>query len=171
MTRFLEFSVSFTNRRNFLKAGVLSSAVVIMSGCSVFGITTTRNTIKVLENDLFPKANELGIDTADYISIILRHPRVTQEDKRFLKNGAKWLNETSVEMFQKQYTKLSFEKRQLILKNITSTEWGNSWCSTVLGYTFEAAFGDPIYGGNNKEAGWKWLAFEGGKPRPTEVYL
>ncbi len=163
--------MTFKNRRNFLKAGVLSSAVIIMSGCSVFGITTARDTIKVLENDLFPRAKELGINTADYISIILRHPRVTKEDKRFLKNGAKWLNETSVEMFKKQYTKLSSEKRHLVLKNVTQTKWGSSWCDTVLRYTFEAAFGDPIYGGNNKEAGWKWLAFEGGKPRPTKMYL
>ena len=163
--------MTFKNRRNFLKAGVLSSAVVITSGCSVFGITTSRDTIKVLENDLFPKAKELGINTADYISIILRHSRITQEDKRFLKNGVKWLNETSVEMFKKQYTKLPDLQRQEVLKSVTQTKWGSSWCDTILRYTFEAAFGDPIYGGNNKEAGWKWLAYEGGKPRPTKVFL
>jgi len=31
--------------------------------------------------------------------------------------------------------------------------------------------GDPIYGGNNKEAGWRWLAFSGGEPRPKKAFL
>ena len=171
MTHSLDYSVEFLNRRNFLKAGILSSAVVITNGCSIFGITTARDTIKVLENDLFPKAKELGINTADYISIVLRHSRITQEEKRFLKNGARWLNESSVELFKRQYTKLSAKERQEVLKSITREKWGSSWCDTVLRYTFEAAFGDPIYGGNNNEAGWKWLAFKGGEPRPTKAYL
>jgi hypothetical protein len=41
----------------------------------------------------------------------------------------------------------------------------------MMRYIFEAMLGDPIYGANKHEAGWKWLAFEGGKPRAKRMYL
>lgn len=159
------------NRRGFLRAGFLSSAVFVMSGCKLFSVTTSRETIAVVQNDLFPKAKELGINTSSYITIILGHSRVTQEDKTFLKNGVKWLNERAVEMYQKTYTKLSASKRQEVLSDISKTQWGDNWIYTMMTYIFEAMLGDPIYGGNNKEAGWKWLEFSGGTPRPSKAYL
>ena len=158
-------------RRFFLKTGLLCSAVIIMDGCSVFGITTSKETIKVLQNDLFPKAKELKIDTASYISIVLHHSRIAQDEKDFLKNGIKWLNESAVEIYKKRYIALLAQERQNVLKRIAQEEWGKSWIDMMLGYIFEAAFGDPIYGGNNSEAGWKWLAFQGGVPRPKKAYL
>jgi len=158
-------------RRNFLKYSFLGSSVFIMNGCELFSVTTIHDTIKVLHTDLFPKANELQIETSNYISIILHHERVTKEDKIFLKNGVKWLNEASASMYKKTYTKLLFQERQELLHAIVQKEWGESWLHTVMTYLFEAMLGDPIYGGNNNEAGWKWLSFEGGLPRPTKAYL
>ena len=158
-------------RRNFLKAGFLSSAVFVMSGCELFSVTTSRETIDVVQNDLFPKAKELGINTSNYISIILHHSRVSQEDKLFLKNGVKWLNETAVEMYKECYTKLSALKRQEVLLHISKTEWGESWIYNMMTYIFEAMLGDPLYGTNYRESGWKWLAFKGGTPHPTKVFL
>ena len=162
---------SFSSRRNFLKVGFLSSAVILTSGCDIFGVTTSRDTIKVVQNDLFPKAKELGIDTSEYITIIYRHHKISKEDKDFLKNGVKWLNETAQEEHKKIYTKLSDTKRQEVLENIAQTEWGSAWIDTMLRYIFEAMLGDPIYGGNQNRAGWNWLAFKGGEPRPKRIYL
>jgi len=159
------------NRRNFLKAGFLSSAVIITSGCDVFAVSTMNDTLKVLQYDIFPQAKELKIDTTSYISIILHHSRVEKSEKIFLKNGIKWLNETAVTMYKSTYYKLPKEKRETVITAILETQWGESWLDTLMRYTMEAAFGDPIYGGNNKEAGWKWLAFEGGKPRATRMFL
>ena len=159
------------SRRTFLKAGFLSSAVIVMNGCSPFAITTSRETISVVQNDLFPKAQELKINTSEYITLLLRHSRVSDEDKKFLKNGVKWLNETAVEMHNKTYTKLSKDKRHSVLNAISGTQWGENWMYNMMTYIFEAALGDPIYGSNNKEAGWKWLEFNGGVPRPTKAYL
>jgi len=163
--------MAYLQRRAFLKAGFLSSAVVIMNGCTVFGVTTSRDTIKILQNDLFPKAKELGINTADYISIILHHSRIEKSDKEYLRNGVKWLNESAVQNYKKQYTKLLTHERQELLKIVVQEDWGSSWLDVMMRYIFEASFGDPIYGGNNAEAGWKWLAFEGGQPRPRKVFL
>lgn len=163
--------MNYLKRRAFLKAGFLSSAVIVMNGCSVFGVTTPRDTINVLQNDLFPKAKELGINTADYIGLVLKHSRISREDKQYLKNGVKWLNEYAVDMYEMQYTKLLTHERQKVLEGFSQESWGSSWLDTVLRYTFEASFGDPIYGGDNDEAGWKWLEFSGGVPRPTKVFL
>ena len=160
------------HRRNFLlKVGFLSSAVFIMSGCELFGVTTSRDTIKVVQGDLFPKAKELNIDTASYISIILHHSRISKEDKTFLKNGVKWLNEEAVTLYTKTYTKLSFDERQHVLHSIAKEKWGSSWIDNMMRYVLEAMLGDPIYGGNNSESGWKWLEFQGGIPRPKKAYL
>lgn len=163
--------MQLNKRRNFLKYSFLTSSIFIMSGCEIFGVTTLKDTIRVLQNDLVPKAKELKINTAEYISIILHHERVTREDKEFLKNGVKWLNEEAVAMYKKTYVKLLPIQRQNVLKSVVKTEWGDSWVYTMMTYTFEAMFGDPIYGSNNNEAGWKWLNFTGGLPRPKKEYL
>jgi gluconate 2-dehydrogenase gamma chain len=159
------------SRRSFLKAGFLSSAVFVMDGCELFSITTPIDTFKVLHTDLFPQAKEIHIQTAPYMQIVFHHSRIAAADKKFLKNGVKWLNEEAVKMHKATYIKLPFVKREKVLERIAQTEWGESFLYTVMGYMFEAMLGDPVYGGNNKEAGWKWLAFEGGKPRPKKAFL
>lgn len=159
------------SRRNFLKTGFLSSSVLVMSGCDLFAITTPQETLAVLQNDLFPKAKELGINTSSYLHIVFHHSRISKADKQYLKNGVKWINEESVKLYKTTYTKLLFSKREEVLKSIAKTQWGESYLADVMNYLFEAMLGDPIYGGNNKEAGWKWLEFEGGQPRPKERYL
>ena len=159
------------SRRNFLKTGFLSSAVLVMSGCDLFAITTPQETLALLQKDLFPQANALGIATAPYLSIVFHHSRISKADKVYLKNGVKWLNEEAVTLYKRSYTQLLSTQREAVLRSFTQESWGESYLANVMNYLFEAMLGDPIYGGNNKEAGWKWLAFEGGQPRPKERYL
>ncbi len=159
------------SRRNFLKAGFLSSAVFLMDGCNLFGVTTPIETIRILENDLFPQANKLHIKTAPYMEIVLHHSRIGKADKTFIKNGVKWLNEEAIALHHKSYVKLAHKERQEVLNAVAKTEWGESFLYNIMSYMFEAMLGDPIYGGNNKEAGWKWLAFTGGEPRPKKAFL
>lgn len=158
-------------RRDFLKAGFLSSAVFLMSGCELLGITTPKETIKLLQYDLFPKAKELGIDTTRYIDTIFLHSRISQREKDFLKNGVKWLNETAFESYNKRYTKLSKIEREKTLNTIAQTQWGENFLDSILRYTLEATLGDPIYGGNNKQAGWRWLGFAPPDPVAKKAYL
>ncbi len=159
------------SRRNFLKFGFLSSSVLVMSGCELFSVVTPKETIELVQRDLFPKAKELGINTFVYMSIILNHSRVTEEDKKFIKNGVKWLNEEAVEKYNTIYTKLTFIQRQETLKDISQTRWGDSWINEMLTFALEATFSDPVYGVSKSENGWKWLEFQGGFPRPKEVLL
>ena len=163
--------MELNKRRNFLKYSFLSSSVFVMHGCELFSVTTLHDTIAMVEHDLFPKAKNLNIKTASYISIILHHKRISKDDKKFIKNGVKWLNEASVQMYKKTYVKLLVAQREAVLQKVVQTQWGESWIYAVMTYMFEAMLGDPIYGGNNDEAGWQWLDFQGGQPRPKKAYL
>ena len=142
-----------------------------MNGCAKFDTVSLRDTIRVVHNDLFPKAKELNIDTVIYMDVVFAHKRITKEDKEFLKNGVKWLNEEAVATHKKVYAKLTALQRQEVLGTISKLQWGDSWIYNMMTYIFEAMLGDPIYGGNNNQAGWKWLSFQGGLPRPTKVYI
>ena len=159
------------SRRNFLKAGFLSSAVFVMNGCNLISIVTPIDTIILVQDDLFPKAKELNINTNNYIHLILNHSRITDADKEFIKNGVKWLNEEAVQTYSTTYIKLNKIQRQELLTQVSKTQWGDSWLYNMLSYQFEAMLGDPIYGSNNNEAGWKFLKFQGGLPRPTKAFL
>jgi hypothetical protein len=159
------------SRRKFLQYGFLSSSVFLFDGCNLFGITTPYATIKVLQNDLVPQAELLDINTIGYMHLVFKHTRITRENKDFLKNGVKWLNEESIQTYNKTYIKLTQYQREKLLKVVAKTSWGESFLYDIMNYTFEAMLGDPIYGGNNKEAGWKWLEFQGGLPHPKKVYV
>ena len=159
------------SRRNFLKSGFLGGAVFVMSGCELFGVVTPLQTIAQVQLDLFPHAHKNNINTPAYLTSILNHSRVTEDNKTFIRNGVKWLNEEAVEMYKKTYVKLSSQERQEVLKSISEARWGESWIHTMLTYIFEAMLSDPIYGANKNEAGWKWLNFRGGLPRPTKALV
>jgi gluconate 2-dehydrogenase gamma chain len=45
---------------------------------------------------------------------------------------------------------------------------GHEWLKTMLGFIFEAFFGDPVHGGNPQEIAWKWAGHRPGFPRPTQ---
>lgn len=161
----------YKRRKFFIQGSLLSSSVLLMNGCTLFGITTPIKTFKVLQNDLFPKAKELGIDTSRYMFIIVNHSRISTQEKLFIKNGIKWLNEESIKIHNDIYTKLSPDKRHEILQIITKERWGKRWLHKIMGYLFESLLGNPMYGGNKDTKAWEWLSYEGGKPYPKEIYL
>jgi hypothetical protein len=158
-------------RRKFLQYGFLSTAVLLTSGCDLFGIVKPIDTIRVMQKDLFPKVDELGLDTASYMNIIFHHTKITKEDKQHLKNGVKWLNEESIKLHKLNYTQLHAHQREDLLREISKTKWGDAFIYNIFSFLFEAMLGDPIYGGNKNKAAWKWLNFEGGKPMANKVYL
>ena len=159
------------SRRTFFKTTFLSSLVMVMSQNKLFASVTPMQTLSIVQEDLFPKEMITSSNSFAYISLIFRHSRVSAEDKQFVRNGTKWLNEEAVKQYEKVYTKLSSKERQNVLQKIAEESWGESWIKTVLSYILEATLGDPIYGINKNESGWKWLGHESGLPRPKEMYL
>lgn len=161
----------FNSRRNFLKASTLATGSLVLSGCDLFGEATLTQTLSLAQSDLFPYADSLGVNTSAYTTLILKHSRVTDEDKEFLKNGVKWLNEEAEELYKTEYVKLSSTQRQNTLKSISKVRWGENWIDTVLTYMMEAMMSDPVYGVNRNEAGQKWVNHVQGYPRPKEPLL
>ncbi|MFT5660105.1 MAG: hypothetical protein ACI9TV_000745 [Sulfurimonas sp.] len=159
------------SRRNFFKTTFLSGLVMVMSNNELFASVTPMQTLAIVQEDLFPKEMITSSNAYSYISLVFKHSRVTEEDKHFLRNGTKWLNEEAVLKYKKVYTKLLAKERQNVLEAIAQESWGESWIKTVLSYILEATLGDPIYGINKNKSGWKWLNHTSGLPRPKERYL
>ena len=164
-------SYSVKSRRDFFKIGIFASSLMGISVNSLFASGTHLQTLKIVQKDLFPEKKIDDSNAYGYLSLILNHSRVSQESKNFLRNGATWLNEESLTRYNKAYIELNANDRQKILQIISKERWGRSWIKTVLTYIMEATLGDPIYGVNKKESGWKWLSHESGLPRPKGILL
>ena len=163
--------MTIKSRRTFFQTTFLSTLVMITANNTLFASITPLQTLAVVQEDLFPKEMITKANAYAYVSLVFKHSRVSAEDKQFLRNGTKWLNEEAVVKYNKVYTKLSSKERQEILELISNTRWGESWIKTVLSYIMEAVLGDPLYGVNKEEFGWKWLHHSSGLPRPKEMYL
>ncbi len=168
-------SMFLHSRRTFLKGSFLGGAVLIMSGRELFGAVSPLETISLVQSDLFPETPYIptlkDINAMPYISIILSHSHVSDTEKQFLRNGVQWINEEAVDMYKKRYTELLASQRQSVLHSISKHGWGEGWIESILSYIFEAMLGDPVYGINKAETGWKWLKHSPGKPRPTKAFL
>ena len=167
--------MNLLTRRIFLKNSFLSSIILLTSSGELFGAVTPTQTLSVLHKDLFPSSSFIPsvkfINANIYLNKIFAHSRVSDEDKEFVRDGVKWLNEEAVAKYKKVYANLSDKKRQKVLQEIADTDWGESWIQTIMMYMMEAMLGDTIYGGNDGELGWKWLNHKAGVPRPTKAYL
>ncbi|MCK9454946.1 MAG: gluconate 2-dehydrogenase subunit 3 family protein [Sulfurimonas sp.] len=158
-------------RRNFFKQSFLGGAVLLFYGSSLFGAVEPLKTLALVQEDLFPKAKELEVDTASYLLLILEHSRVSSAKKEFLRNGVQWLHEESLKLYGKLYYNLSQQKRQDVLQEISEYSWGEFWIESLLTYSMEALYSDAVYGVNKKDAAQKWLGFHSGEPHPKRAYL
>jgi len=163
--------MNLRSRRTFLQGTFLSTLVMVFSHNKLFASVTPLETLALVQEDLFPQEMITNANALSYISIIFKHSRISAEDKRYLRNGTKWLNEEAVNQYNKVYIKLFPKERQKVLHIIAKEPWGTSWIKIVLTYIMEAVLGDPVYGINKNESGWKWLGHESGLPRPAEATL
>ncbi len=126
-------------------------------------------TIEVVQNHLFPSdadspgANEINAIT--YLQNVITNFTIDQDEKEFILNGVKWLNDLSLEKYEEVFTQLPFIQQEEMLRHITRSKSGRRWISKLLTYIFEALLSDPVYGGNPAGVGWKWLGHHPGFPR------
>ena len=134
----------------------------------------TYKTFEALVNHMF--ADQDGYVTSQlnvigYFKGVLNDQHIDIESRHYLINGARWLDESADEDYSKDFVALSADEKEILLKKISMLRWGDNWLYKMMGYYFEVVFSDPIYDGNVNGAGWKWLAFEPGFPRPNEVAI
>ena len=168
-------------RREFLYKTILLASTplfgneVVKYAKSITNATEPYQTITWVLNDIFPPSkNNPGIkqlNTIGYFHAVLNDKRIDDSEKKFIKNGTRWLNEESQEQFKSQYYSLNAKQREKLLRNISQKRWGDNWLWTLMNYMFESMFCDPVYGANLNQSGWKWLEYVPGHPRPKRVVV
>lgn len=127
-------------------------------------------TLSVVQDHLFPsEADAPGakeINAISYLRNMLADPVTDTDEKEFILNGVKWLNELAVERHEAVFVDLPQLQQSALLRQISKTTAGRNWVSRLLSYLLEALLSDPVYGGNPGDIGWKWLEHRPGYPRP-----
>jgi hypothetical protein len=119
--------------------------------------------LESVQNDLFPDSSKF--EAIRYLKIVSSHSSFNGGDLRFIFDGLGRVQKLGYK------SNLSSAKRQSILNEFEKSSFGHNWISTILKYILEALFGDPIYGGNKNEFGWKSYNHNEGFPRPKKRFL
>ena len=168
------------NRRDFFQySGIVGVAVLTGIAAKQYAqansaSTETYKVFQALIEHMFKDQDGYvtsQLKVIGYFKGVLSDARIDIESRQYLINGARWLDESAEEDYAKVFTKLSTQEKERLLKKISMLRWGDNWLYKMMGYYFEAVFSDPVYGSNINGAGWKWLAFEPGFPRPNEVVI
>lgn len=167
------------NRRDFLiralaLTGVLSASPLFyylyQFKKKIFDINWA--TLSAVQEHLFPSGKDSPgakeINATDYLQFILFDPFIEKEEKKMIISGVHQLNETAIKSHRKQFTQLTWNKREKLLHNFSRTEDGEEWLSTLITYIFEALLSDPVYGGNPNGVGWQWIEYKPPYPRPPK---
>ncbi|MBA7566972.1 hypothetical protein ES708_08672 [subsurface metagenome] len=117
------------------------------------------------ENKGGPGANE--INALQYIEWVLSDPNVLLIKRKLVINGIQWTKETADDMFGNPFASLDHTQKEKVLRDLETYSNGRRWIITIINYLLEALLGDPVYGCNTEEIGWKWLGHHPGFPRPA----
>jgi len=152
------------NRRVFLSLGA-----VLSTASAFFGFFGHRGAdrwqlLQSMQNHLFPGHDNFpsseDVRSVRYLKMVSRDRSFDQKDLQFIFEGVD-------ELVRRGWRdRLSRRRKEEIMQQFAATTFGSNWIATVLNYTFEALLGDPIYGGNMHQRGWKALRHHPGIPRP-----
>ncbi len=108
------------------------------------------------------------VDAVGYLRQALSRSEVeASQDRDFILAGAAWLGgRVAAEHGDQRFADLSEVERERTLRRMTRNRDGENWVNLVLYYVLEALLADPVYGGNLDAAGWQWLRYTAGFPRP-----
>jgi len=162
-------------RRTFLKSSAFTTSMLLLPQSRLLASTSLLDTLSLAQHDLYGDSKDAPsfekLNARAYLTLILTHSHIDDGSKKFIKNGAVWLDEEAVLLYKKSYTSLKSKERQKTLKSISKVRWGEEWIYEMLSFIYEAVLGDSIYGVNIDESGWKWLKHVSGLPRPKAPLL
>lgn len=115
-----------------------------------------------------PGAEE--INALGYLqSALARDEAEAREDYAFIAAGAAFFRKrVALDHGGAHFETLDEAGREAALQKMAGSTDGANWISMLMYYLLEALLGDPVYGGNTGEVGWKWLDYTPGFPRPPE---
>ncbi len=129
---------------------------------------------RIVPTDDAPGAADSG--AAEYVDAMLATPALWRLKKQ-LEVGLPALSRRCQRMFQREFTAASAAQQDAVLeafKNSPSPSAESQLYEALLVLTLEGYLGDPSYGGNKSQAGWKLVGFELALPKtpgaPGEGY-
>ncbi len=164
-------------RRDFLISGTLLAQGICLEAATQTPLSMENvpddvwQMIETVLEHMFP--DHSTIPSAKSMKLILfvrqtlMHPSYDKDIRRFLIEGAQKLHKQSKERF----FFMSSESREEALRSYEKTDEGRQWLQRIMILGMEGVFGDPVYGANIGEAGWKALGTSGGAPRPKTRYI
>ena len=186
MTNQTDFKKTGLSRRQFMKRTALLGSLALNYPAAALaelrlakGKQATADwlnnpewqTLAAVQEVLFPAGENIpgaaDIGATVYLHTAIENPDADGEDKDFIFKGIGWLDGLTQEHHKKTFVQLSVEKQEEIIQLIVKSRAGRNWVSMLLTYTLEALLADPVYGGNQNQAGWKWLQHQPGYPAPT----
>ena len=162
-------------RRNFLILGTLVGLSPYAVSKTVFledkTVKEVEKTIQAVQEHLFPEGSKIpsarSMRVTQYLFDAIGHESYDKDIRAFVIEGAKEL-----EIREKgRFVSLSRVKKEYALRSYEKTNYGSNWLGRIMTLTMEGMFGDPVYGSNTKESGWKALNAYGGQPRPKTRYI
>jgi gluconate 2-dehydrogenase gamma chain len=115
-----------------------------------------------------PGAGE--INALGYLQSALgRDEAEAREDLAFIAAGANFFRKrVALDHGGRLFGELGEAEREAAMQKMAGSTDGANWISILMYYLLEALLGDPVYGGNVDQGGWKWLGYTPGFPRPPE---
>ncbi|WP_294951017.1 gluconate 2-dehydrogenase subunit 3 family protein [Sulfurovum sp.] len=162
-------------RRSFLILGSLiglSSTIKAKSPDS-FGksFKEVEATIRAVQEHMFPSGTELPsareMNVTKFLFETISDRTYDKDIRAFVIEGAKELQVRE----KGRFASMSPREKEKALRRYEESSYGQNWLSRILTLTMEGMFGDPVYGSNVKEYGWKALHAFGGQPRPKNRYI
>jgi gluconate 2-dehydrogenase gamma chain len=106
------------------------------------------------------------IRALDYLRFVVEDPKVDAQERTFILEGSRWLDELAQQGHDLPFAALGIEQKEALLRQTARTTAGENWLATLLTYLFEALLTAPAYGGNPDGIGWRWLEYVPGFPLP-----
>jgi gluconate 2-dehydrogenase gamma chain len=174
------------SRRRFLKSAAGISAVTALPTFSLNAKqqASIDDSLKVLVNtdpwltldatlnQLLPSSSTgpsaIDIKATAYLYQVMTVQPTEQNEKDFIIKGVSWLNGYANSEKNTDFSQLSFDDKEQLLRGISQSRAGQNWLNTLLGYIFQAMLAPPSYGGNPKGIGYQWLEHQAGFPLPSE---
>ena len=170
---------SNSSRRNFLKSAAGAVAIAATPLPLLAKPLAQENhwqkdsiwqTLNAVLNHLLPKSatgpSATDINALQYLYNVVTLQPTSEEEIAFIKKGVGWLNGYSQSQLNKLFIDLNTVQKETILRDISNSQAGENWLSTLLSYIFEAMLTPAIYGGNPDHIGEKWLNHQAGFPLP-----